>query len=58
MEFFGISLDRAKNESKENEKVITADGSTTTVLVIPTNEELVIALDTMQIVNELKPQPA
>jgi acetate kinase len=58
MEFFGISLDAERNESKTKEKAITADGSTTTVLVIPTNEELVIALDTMRIVKELKPQTA
>ncbi len=58
MEFFGICFDPARNESKEKEKVITADGSTTTVLVIPTNEELVIALDTMHIVKEMKAQSA
>jgi acetate kinase len=56
MEFFGISIDPEKNESKTKEKAITADGSTATVLVIPTNEELVIALDTMRIVKEIKAQ--
>ncbi|MBP1647398.1 MAG: ackA [Bacteroidetes bacterium] len=58
MEFFGIILDRERNESNAKEKVITTDGSTTKVIVIPTNEELVIALDTKQIVKELKAQPA
>ncbi len=50
-------LDEARNESKEKEKVISADGARTAVLVIPTNEELVIAMDTMQIVNEMKREP-
>jgi len=58
MEFFGICIDQAKNESKEKEKAITTDVSRTSVLVIPTNEELVIALDTMHIVNQMKTQPA
>jgi acetate kinase len=58
LEFLGIVFDEARNSSEEKEKVISADGSKTAVLVIPTNEELVIAMDTMGIVRNLKPQPA
>jgi len=58
MEFFGICFDHARNEAKEKEKVITTDESKTTAMVIPTNEELVIALDTREIVNKMKAQPA
>jgi acetate kinase len=52
MDFFGISLDESLNSSAEKEKVISPAGARTPVLVIPTNEELVIAIDTMRIVTE------
>ncbi len=50
--FLGIELDAAKNANKELD--LSADGSRTKVLRIPTNEELVIALDTADIVSEMK----
>lgn len=50
LEFLGIKVDEAANTSSEREKFISPSGSKTHVLVIPTNEELVIALDTMKIV--------
>jgi acetate kinase len=52
MSYFGITIDDAANESPEKEKLITTPESRTKVFVIPTNEELVIALDTMAIVKE------
>ena len=42
-EFSGIKVDAKKN--KKNELVISTDDSTVRVLVIPTNEEMMIALD-------------
>jgi acetate kinase len=50
--FMGITVDDERNTSKETEKLITTDGSTTRVYAIPTNEELVIALDTKEIVEQ------
>lgn len=50
LEFLGISVDETENTSAEREKFINPAGSKTHVLVIPTNEELVIAMDTMKIV--------
>ncbi len=50
LEFLGIQFDEQRNESQDREKAISAEGSRTQVLVIPTNEELVIAMDTMAIV--------
>jgi acetate kinase len=50
----GITIDDARNESPEKEKNICTDDSETKVLVVPTNEELVIALDTMRIVRETR----
>ena len=59
MEFLGIKFDRKKNRGlRKQEAEITAPDSRVKVLVIPTNEELVIALDTAQIVKEMQAQPA
>ncbi len=54
--FLGIKIDDAKNSSSEKEKVITTDDSGVKVYAIPTNEELVIAVDTMRIVKEMAVQ--
>ncbi len=53
LEFLGIVYDEEKNLSSEKEKRISADRSGVNVLVIPTNEELVIAMDTMAIVQSI-----
>ncbi len=54
MQFFGIELDSRKNNKRENgEKEIQGKNSKVKILIIPTNEELVIARDTMAIVNKL-----
>ena len=54
-EFMGIKMDASKNEGQRgNEVVISAPDSKVTVMVVPTNEELVIAEDTLRIVNALK----
>lgn len=49
LEFLGIKLDEEKNRKKDP-FVISADDSRVKVLVIPTNEELVIASDTLNLV--------
>lgn len=51
MKFLGIELDDFKNQN--NEEVISKDNSNVQVFRIPTNEELVIALDTARIVSEI-----
>lgn len=51
MQFLGIELDPEKNNKKE--MVLSKANAKTAVLRIPTNEELVIALDTTSIVEEL-----
>jgi acetate kinase len=50
MEYIGLELDKARNESPEREKVISSDKSKVTVMVIPTNEELMIARETRRLV--------
>jgi acetate kinase len=56
LEFLGIEFDEEKNSSGGGERIITKENSKVKVFVIPTNEELVIALDTAQIVSEIKNQ--
>ncbi|GHT23286.1 acetate kinase [Bacteroidia bacterium] len=46
-EFLGLELDEAKNAGVRGlEKIISKDGSKVTAIIIPTNEELMIARDT------------
>ncbi len=44
--FMGIKIDAEKNKIRGEEIDISAEGATVRTLVIPTNEELMIALDT------------
>lgn len=48
--FMGIKIDTEKNRIKGVERDITAEGAKVRTLLIPTNEELVIAQDTAEIV--------
>jgi acetate kinase len=52
LEFLGVKLDEARNKSKDKEKLISTAGSKVKAMVIPTNEELMIAMKTQLIVNE------
>ncbi|MDF2502760.1 MULTISPECIES: acetate kinase [Clostridium] len=53
MDFLGIKIDKKKNEQTiGNDADISAADSKTKVLVIPTNEELMIARDTRDIVTK------
>lgn len=54
LSYMGLTIDKDKNDNfkRGEEVVISADDSRGSILVIPTNEELVIALDTEKIVNE------
>ena len=50
LEFMGVKLDAEKNKVRGEERIISTEDSRVKVLVIPTNEELMIAMDTMEIV--------
>ena len=50
MEFLGVKFDEEKNKSRGEEVVISADDSRVKVVVIPTDEELMIATDTMELI--------
>ena len=48
----GVKLDLEKNKIRGEEAVISAEDSKVKVVVIPTDEELMIASDTMAILNK------
>lgn len=52
MEFLGAKIDVEKNNFKGKEAVISTPDSKVTVCVIPTNEEIMIARDTVELVSE------
>ena len=49
LEFLGIKIDPEKNNSSSKEAIISEDDSKVKVMVIPTNEEWMIAKDTAEI---------
>ena len=50
LEYMGVEIDPAKNNVRSKEAIISTDNSKVTVCVIPTDEELLIASDTLEIV--------
>jgi len=50
--FLGVKIDEEKNKIRREEIEISTPDSKVRVFVIPTNEELMIARDTMEIVNK------
>lgn len=50
LEYLGVKLDAEKNDIRGEEKVISADDSKVKVLLVPTNEELAIARETLALV--------
>lgn len=54
LEYLGISIDLEKNKGFRKEGVISTPDSRVKVIVVPTDEELMIALDTEQIVSDRK----
>ena len=50
LKFMGVNLDEEKNEVRSEEAEISTNDSNVKVYVIPTNEELVIARDTLNLV--------
>lgn len=54
MEFLGAKIDKIKNRVRGKEADVSAEDSKVKILVIPTNEEIVIARDTHRLVTEAK----
>ena len=53
LKFLGVKIDESKNALRGEEMEISTPDSSIRVYVIPTNEELVIARDTLEIVSKL-----
>lgn len=51
--YLGVKIDDAANDAGEDDSIITTADSRTKVLVVPTNEELMIARETVEIVENL-----
>lgn len=54
LEFLGVKLDLEKNNVKAEERLISTQDSKVKVYIVPTNEELMIARDTYDIIKELQ----
>lgn len=53
LEFMGIEIDDKANDVRSKETIISKENSKVKVLVVPTNEELMIARDTKDIIEKL-----
>ena len=51
LSYLGITIDDEKNAQREDEMIISTDDSKVKVLVVATNEELMIARETVAIIN-------
>jgi acetate kinase len=49
LECFGIELDEERNQLKSKENLISKDKSKVKMFVIPTNEELIVARETLKV---------
>lgn len=54
LEFLGVKIDPEKNKIRGKEAIVSNDNSVVKVMVIPTNEELMIAKDTAEISEKLQ----
>ncbi|WP_289291024.1 MULTISPECIES: acetate kinase [Bacteroides] len=52
LEFMGVKIDAEKNKVRGEEAIISTDDSKVKIVVIPTDEELLIASDTMTVVGK------
>lgn len=54
LEYLGVKMDRERNHVRAKEQILSADDSQVKVVMIPTDEEIVIARDTVELVEGLK----
>ncbi len=48
--YLGIELDEKANNNRGKDMIISKEGSSTVAMIVPTNEELMIAIDTLELV--------
>jgi len=51
LEYIGLELDPKRNAEGPKERIISSDKSKVTVMVVPTNEELMIARETLRLID-------
>ncbi|MGI6004648.1 MAG: acetate/propionate family kinase [Christensenellales bacterium] len=56
LEFMGVAIDPERNKVRSEEKLLSPDDMPVQVWMVPTNEELVIARDTLELVEAAKGQ--
>ena len=49
LKIFGVKIDQERNNVRGKDAIVSADDSTIKLLVVPTNEELMIAQDTVEL---------
>lgn len=54
LKWLGVNLDEEKNKVRGKEEIISKENSSIKLLVVPTNEEYMIAKDTYEIINNNK----
>ncbi len=54
LEFMGVKMDLEKNNVRGKDAIVSTDDSSCKIIVIPTDEELVIAQDTMEILESME----
>ena len=54
LEYLGVKMDRERNHVRGKEQILSTDDSKVKVVLIPTDEEIVIARDTVELVEGLK----
>lgn len=51
LEYLGVKMDKERNHVRSKEQILSADDSKVNVVMIPTDEEIVIARDTLALVS-------
>ncbi len=54
MDYLGIKMDKERNNCRGKERILSADDSRVKVVLVPTDEEIVIARDTQELVLEAR----
>lgn len=49
LEFLGLELDLDQNDLPKSERLISKDGSGIKIMIIPTNEEIIVARETLKV---------
>ncbi len=56
LEYLGVKMDKERNHVRSKEQILSADDSKVKVVMIPTDEEIVIARDTLALVEGRDPE--